>query len=93
MNTVEGKEIIIIFRGSLLIKYQSERLRRSDLFSCKNMGTIALKASYSEFYSDIIDDMKLLLEGTKGTIGLVMLVKLDALSDKTTKWIHPGLQV
>lgn len=35
------------------------------------MGTIALKANYSEFYSGIIDDMKLLLEGTKGAIGLV----------------------
>lgn len=42
--------------------------------------TIALEAGYSETYRAIKRDMKLLIEGSQGDIGCVILVKIQPLS-------------
>ncbi|CRG88304.1 hypothetical protein PISL3812_05333 [Talaromyces islandicus] len=44
------------------------------------MPTIALEVGYSESYEDLINDATLLLEGSQGRIGLVILVKVTPLT-------------
>ncbi|CRG92523.1 hypothetical protein PISL3812_09584 [Talaromyces islandicus] len=41
------------------------------------LPTIALEVGYSETYQDLVADATLLLEGSNGSIGLVILVKLQ----------------
>lgn len=43
--------------------------------------TIVLEAGYSESYEDLLEDATLLLEGSEGRIGFVILVKLEPLRD------------
>lgn len=42
--------------------------------------TIALEVGYSQTYRDIKRDMQILIEGTQGTIGCVILIKIKPLS-------------
>jgi hypothetical protein len=43
------------------------------------MPSIALEVEYSEDYEDLLADVDLLLEGSEGQIGLVIVVKLNPL--------------
>ncbi|QKX60531.1 uncharacterized protein TRUGW13939_07676 [Talaromyces rugulosus] len=44
------------------------------------MPTIALEVGYSESYDDLINDATLLLEGSRGRVGIVILIKLAPLT-------------
>lgn len=49
------------------------------------MTTIALKVGYRESYEDLVEDARLLLEDTRGEIGLVFLIKMDPLKPEETR--------
>ena len=38
--------------------------------------TIALEAGYSESYESLVEDATILLEGSKGGVGLVIIIKI-----------------
>lgn len=46
----------------------------------KRWPTIALEVGYSETYRDIKRDMQLLIEGSQGDIGCVILIKMKYLN-------------
>jgi hypothetical protein len=46
--------------------------------------TIALEVGYTESYEDLVQNALLLLKGSKGKIGLVILVKLQPLEEGET---------
>lgn len=48
------------------------------------MPTIALEYGYSEHPQSLIQDAKMLLEGTQGKIGVVLLVKVQPLQHGET---------
>jgi hypothetical protein len=52
---------------------------------CRAWPTIALEVGYSESYEDLVEDARLLLEGTRGEIGLVFLIKVDPLKPEETR--------
>uniref|UniRef100_A0A093V3X8 tRNA pseudouridine synthase A n=1 Tax=Talaromyces marneffei PM1 TaxID=1077442 RepID=A0A093V3X8_TALMA len=47
--------------------------------------TIALEVGYAESYEDLVRDATLLMEGSKGKIGLVIIVKLQPLEADETE--------
>ena len=46
--------------------------------------TMALEAGYSESYEALLEDTDLLLKGTEGSIGIVIVVKLEPLKANET---------
>ncbi|KAK9236372.1 hypothetical protein V1525DRAFT_407120 [Lipomyces kononenkoae] len=55
--------------------------------------TMALEAGYSESYDALVDDMNLLLQGTQGRIGLVIVVKIEPLAQGETDIYDGFVQV
>jgi len=55
--------------------------------------TIALEAGYSESHNALIEDTKLLLEGSEGRIGLVIVAKLQPLKSNETELQNGFVQV
>src|SRR5438034_7834770 len=55
--------------------------------------TIAIEAGYSESYEALIWDAKLLLEGSEGRIGLVIVAKLEPLKSNETNIQNRFVQV
>jgi hypothetical protein len=55
--------------------------------------TIALEAGYSESHDALIEDTKLLLEGSEGRIGLVIVAKLEPLKPDETEIQNGFIQV
>ena len=55
--------------------------------------TIALEAGYSESFDALKEDTKLLLEGSEGRIGLVIVVKLERLKPGETEIQNGFVQV
>jgi hypothetical protein len=52
-----------------------------------------LEAGYSESHDALIEDTKLLLEGSEGRIGLVIVVKLEPLKSNETEIQNGFVQV
>jgi hypothetical protein len=46
--------------------------------------SIALEVGYSQTYEELLEDASLLLEGSEGRIGLVILIKIVPLKDNET---------
>ncbi|KAK9241694.1 hypothetical protein V1506DRAFT_549978 [Lipomyces tetrasporus] len=55
--------------------------------------TMALEAGYSESYDALVDDTDLLLQGTQGRIGMVIVVKIEPLAPGETEIQNGFLQV
>ncbi|KAK9368233.1 hypothetical protein V1509DRAFT_609751 [Lipomyces kononenkoae] len=55
--------------------------------------TMALEAGYSESYDALVDDMDLLLQGTQGRIGVVIVVKIEPLAPGETEIQNGFVQV
>jgi len=55
--------------------------------------TIALEAGYSERFDALLEDTDLLLQGTKGRIGIVIVVKLEPLKANETSIQNGFVQV
>jgi hypothetical protein len=56
------------------------RVKDSDAFISvypRKWPTLALELGYNQSYDDLRRDMELLLEGSQGRIGLVILIKLE----------------
>lgn len=62
------------YNSNLII---SMKTPQGAIFLRRRMPTIALEGGYSESYEELVEDATLLLEGSRGRIGAVILVKID----------------
>ena len=47
-------------------------------------STVALEAGYSKSYESLVEDATILLEGSKGRVGLVIIIKIFPLKPRET---------
>ncbi|KAN0081941.1 hypothetical protein V8E54_003239 [Elaphomyces granulatus] len=55
--------------------------------------TICLEVGYSETYKDLLEDASLLLDGSAGAIGRVILVKVEPLAQNSTGFTNGFVEV